>query len=597
MKSSETSSSTEIALFKTLWTYVKQDTRNLKLTILFLALNTVVTLSAPIFFQRALSLIENISNSNLLQPLIIALAFYFILSLLNWFSSSTIMVASTNLNSNVIRSMRIDTFSSLLRNNISFYDNNESGNLVSTLSNDLNELYSTGMAIAEVATSLLKLIGILLVLVVFSPILTLTAVIMLPIFFAIAMIIRKYRRKAESNWRKNFGKVNHSFAETMRSLAVSKAFNREADNIVQFTELNEATFQASIKRGAAIFITRPIADLLRNLLLILILAVGTWQVQTNGLSIASFYLFIFLLEYYYEPIRSISQNYNYFQTLFANLERILGIAYNESRYEQNLGSKILEDGSIDVEFKNVNFAYNPNYQVLQDISFKINSGKRLALVGHTGAGKTTIASLLMRFYEVSSGNILINQIPIDQYELTTLRRSIGLVSQRILLFKGTIRDNLLIANRNASDEEIWQAIDAVQAREFIELLPGRLDFQIDHQGQNLSTGQRQMITYARTLLAKPKLIILDEATSAVDLYTESKIQEATDLMLQGTTSIVIAHRLTTIIRSDIIVVLENGEISQIGDHQSLLEEDGPYQEMYDLYLNTQSAKYLEKIKQ
>jgi len=302
------------------------------------------------------------------------------------------------------------------------------------------------------------------------------------------------------------------------------------------------------------------------------------------------------MDYYYYPLLSLARNYSRFQSLFVNLERLLNISENSEIREANTSTKIAEKLQGEVEFKNVNFSYVEDTPVLKNISFHIKPGQHVALVGHTGSGKSTIASLIPRFYKINNGEILIDEVKIQDYELNSLRSVIGLVSQRVLLFKGTIRENMLIGSENASDEDIWDALNAVQAREFIELLPNSLDFLVTEGGKNLSVGQRQMISYARVLLGKPDIIILDEATSAVDLYTEAKIQDSTELLLKGRTSIVIAHRLTTILNSDFIIVLENGEIKQIGPHKELMEQEGPYQDMYQLYFKTQSAKYLEKIK-
>jgi len=382
----------------------------------------------------------------------------------------------------------------------------------------------------------------------------------------------------------------------MRSIAISKSFAREEENIKKFSILNEETYISSIKRGFAIFIIGPINDFFRHILLILILTVGTIESFNGNLDVATFYLFIFLMDYYYYPLLSLARNYSRFQSLFVNLERLLNVSENSEIKEINKSLKIAEKLQGEVEFKNVNFSYVENIPVLKNISFHIKPGQRVALVGHTGSGKSTIAALIPKFYIINNGKILIDGVNIQNYELNSLRSVIGLVSQRVLLFKGSIRENMLIGSENASDEDIWGALDAVQARAFIELLPHSLDFMVTEGGKNLSVGQRQMISYARVLLGNPDIIILDEATSAVDLYTESKIQDSTELLLKGRTSIVIAHRLTTILNSDFIIVLEDGEIKQIGTHKDLMEQEGLYQNMYQLYFKTQSAKYLEKIK-
>lgn len=581
-----------------LWQHVKKEQRNLALVGVMLLLNTSLAIFAPVFFRNALNLLEDVNDSEkemLTKSLYSALLIYMILTVLSWFAEATQFIITTHLNAKVIRELRFETYQSLIKNKIEFFDENESGDLVSIVTNDLKELYETGNAFAEVLTSLFRLLAIIVILFYFSPVLTLTSILLMPIFFIITVSVRNYQRRVEKRWRANFGKVNQAFAENMRSIAISKAYNREDENNKRFIELNEATYQASIRRGFAIFINRPTGDFLRNIMLIVLLAVGSWQVQTRGLSVATFYLFIFLIDYYYQPIRSLSRNYNRFQSLFVNLERILAITENLNT-EDNLGDKSAKNMAGKIEFDNVTFSYVKDINVLQKISFKAEKGSRIALVGHTGAGKTTIASLILKFYDLNSGSIKIDGIDIKDFDLYSLRKNISLVSQRVLLFKGTIRSNLQIANPQATDEEIWDALDAVQARDFIEELPDRLNTEVIEGGRNLSSGQRQMISFARALLSKPKMIVLDEATSAVDLYTESRIQDSTDLLLSGRTSIVIAHRLTTILKSDLIVVLEAGMVKQTGTHEDLMKQDAPYQEMYNLYFETQSAKYLETIK-
>ena len=303
-----------------------------------------------------------------------------------------------------------------------------------------------------------------------------------------------------------------------------------------------------------------------------------------------------LLDYYFYPIMNLVYSLNRFQAVLGILERIYDFCLKPGIHEQLTTGEGFDLVGGALEFRNVNFSYTPEKEILKGISFNIEPGKRLALVGHTGSGKTTIASLIMRFYEIQSGSIIIDGKDIREYSLNSLRNQIGLVNQKVLLIKGTIRDNLLLANKNATEEDILGALDAVQAREFIDALPQGLDTIVSENGKNLSAGQRQMISFGRVLLGNPKMIILDEATSSVDLYTEAKIQDSTDLLLTGRTSIVIAHRLTTILRSDKIVVLNEGKIAQIGTHEDLVTIKGPYKEMYELYFKTQSAKYLEQIK-
>ncbi len=380
----------------------------------------------------------------------------------------------------------------------------------------------------------------------------------------------------------------------MSKIQISKAFNREEENLLRFKNINEETYQASIKRALAIFIFWPMTDLFKHLFLFLILLVGSYEVE-RGLPIATFVLFILLINYFFWPLISIANNYQHFQSAFASLERI-AIMSEDPEIKEEISGDLKADITGHIRFDHVNFGYTPDIEVLHDITFEIKRGSRIAIVGATGAGKSTISNLLMRFYEIEYGDIYYDDHSIKEFDRSSLRSEIGYVSQRVLLFKGSLRDNLLLANPDATDEKIWNVLEMVQAKEFIEELAGKLDFQVADGGKNLSAGQKQLISFARALLSDHKLLILDEASSAVDLYTESKIQEAIETLLNSRTSISIAHRLTTILNADTIIVLENGSIVQMGAHPILMEQDGPYKDMYELYLQTQSAKYLQKIK-
>ncbi|MHA1744623.1 MAG: ABC transporter ATP-binding protein [Promethearchaeota archaeon] len=582
-------------LLKFLWSFVVPYKKTFILVGVFLLINVIFGITAPLLFRTVLDFVDTTPELSPPISLVIQLlSAYFIINIAKWFASIAQNIYTVRLNARIIQDIRVNSFESILNNQLSFFDHQETGVLTSQIMNDVQELSDTGERFVHVVTSFIRLAGILGILFYFSPVMTGVSLAFLPVFFLIVFSLRKFQRKVAKAWRANFANVNQRFNELMRSISISKAFAREKENTKQFTDLNEKTYQSAIKRAFAIFIISPINDFNRHLLLIVILALGAVE-HANGLDIATVYLFVFLLDYYYYPALQLARNYSRFQSSFAILERLLKISENPIIKEQNLGKTDASALQGQIEFQHVDFSYTPEKQILKDISFLIQPGQRVALVGETGAGKTTIAALLSRFYKINSGDILLDGISINEYDLASLRHAIGMVSQRVLLFTGTIRENLLIGNAQATDEQLWAALDVVQAREFIELLPNGLDFHVTEGGKNLSAGQRQMVSFARVILADPRIIILDEATSAVDLYTESKIQDAMDILLENRTSVVIAHRLTTILKSDKIIVLNDGKCVQIGTHTDLINQSGLYRDMYNLYFQTQSAQYLEQI--
>jgi ATP-binding cassette subfamily B protein len=582
-------------LLKFLWTFVVPYKKIFILVGVFLLINVFFGITGPLIFRKVLNFVDTTQDiSPPIRIVIQLLSAYFIINIAKWFAMIAQNVYTVRLNARIIQDIRVNSFESILNNQLSFFDHQETGVLTSQIMNDVQELSDTGERFVHVVTSFIRLLGILSILFYFSPIMTGVSLAFLPVFFLIVFSLRKFQRKVAKVWRANFANVNQRFNELMRSISISKAFAREKENTNQFTDLNEKTYQSAIKRAFAIFIISPINDFNRHLLLIVILALGAVE-HSKGLDIATVYLFVFLLDYYYYPALQLARNYSRFQSSFAILDRLLKISENPDLKELNLGQVDALSLQGEIEFQHVDFSYTPEKQILSDISFHIKPGQRVALVGETGAGKTTIAALLSRFYQINSGDILLDGKSINDYDIASLRQAIGMVSQRVLLFTGTIRENLLIGNAQASDEQLWAALDIVQAREFIELLPNGLDFHVTEGGKNLSAGQRQMVSFARVLLSDPRIIILDEATSAVDLYTESKIQDSIDILLENRTSLVIAHRLTTILKSDLIIVLEDGKCVQIGTHTELFNQPGLYRDMYNLYFQTQSAKYLEQI--
>lgn len=582
--------------FKLLTIYIEKHKNLFWIVVILMVINVIFSISTPLILNYVIEAIE-INNEEALTRLNLnaAILGFGAVAFLAWFFTSFQFYHVAALTARFIRDLRIDAFSNLIKNKISFFDDQKSGDLTSRIINDTKELSESGDSIAWVITSMVRVLFVSIIFVIYSIEIALVALGFIPIVFLLSYLIGNYERKASKIWRDRFGEVNSRFQEIMSKIQISKAFNRERENLKKFQIINEETYNASLKRGFAIFLFWPMVDLMKHGLTIAILWIGTLEVA-DGLPVATVILFLILINYYYWPLVTIASNFHKFQGAMASLERISTISYSYNLFEKDDDEGLMPEKISQIKFENVHFSYDGTNEILKNLNFEINNGERVAIVGHTGAGKTTIGSLLMRFYDVNKGKISINDNDINNINLWSYRKKVSLVSQKVLLFKGTIRENLVLSDKNITDDKVWKILESVQAAEFIELLPNKLDYVVSENGKNLSSGQKQMISLARALISNPEFIILDEASSAVDIYTEAKITRGIDAILSNCTSVSIAHRLTTIMKSDKIIVMEDGQIKEIGNHDDLMKRNGIYTEMYDLYLSTQTTKYLEKIK-
>lgn len=483
----------------------------------------------------------------------------------------------------IIYDIRRSLFSHLQRLSLSFFDRNPVGRLVTRATNDveaLNEMFTS--VLVNLFKDFFILIGIILIMLQLNVKLALITFITLPVIFALSMIYKKVARSAYRQVRITLARVNVLLAENLSGMRIVQIFKREKQQYETFDEENKNYFRSSLKELQANSIFRPLMDLVYSIGLALLIWFGGHDVIGGVLQFGVLYAFIDYLRRFFQPINDLTEKYTIMQGAMASAERIFQLMDEEPTIKNKDNPVQIERFKGEIEFKNVWFAYNAEEWILKDISFSIKPGEMVAFVGATGAGKSSVINLLSRFYDIQKGSITIDGIDIRDMQLDQLRRNIGVVLQDVFLFSGDIRSNIRLNNTAITDEEIARVAEYVNAHTFIERLPNKYDEEVQERGSTLSSGQRQLLSFARTLAFNPSILVLDEATSNIDTETELLIQDAMKKLTKDRTTIVVAHRLSTIQHADKIIVLHKGEIKEMGNHQELLAKKGLYYNLYQL---------------
>jgi ABC-type multidrug transport system fused ATPase/permease subunit len=506
-----------------------------------------------------------------------------VLYLVRWFSMSSQSFLMNVLGQKLLLQMRTQILSRIHILSLKFFDEREAGDLMSRLVNDtqvINQVFSGG--VVRLISFSLTLFGIVVTMFTTKWDFALVSFAVLPVILLATSAFAKRARVAFRRTRETIGEVSSELQENISGVREVQAFSREQENVAEFRQVNRANRDANVQAQTLTSAFSPALDVMSNAALALVLGYGGWSVIRNPdqVSIGMVVAFMTYVQRFYRPIQMLSSLWTQLQSALAGAERIFELLDTPPLIVDAPDAVDLPAAEGRLVFDHVDFHYNPDEPVLRDVSFVAEPGQTIALVGPTGAGKTSAVSLLMRFYDVIGGAISVDGIDIRQIKQATLRQQMGIVLQDTFLFSGTIMDNIRYGRLEATDDEVVSAAKLANAHDFVMRLPDQYETDIGERGHNLSQGQRQLLSIARAILADPRILILDEATSSVDTRTELLIQQALGKLLHGRTSLVIAHRLSTIRTADKVLVLDKGEIIERGTHASLMALQGRYHDLY-----------------
>ena len=511
------------------------------------------------------------------QILLFTLALYVISSALS-FVQGLIM---TGISQKTTYRLRKEISEKINRMPMRYFDTKTHGEVLSRVTNDVDTLgHSLNQSATQMITSVTTIIGVLVMMLSISPLMTVVALLILPISMTMISRIMKRSQKYFRGQQEYLGNVNGQVEEVYSGHNIVKAFNKEDDMIRTFEETNDQLYESAWKSQFFSGMMMPIMSFVGNLGYVAVAILGGFLAIKKTIEVGDIQSFIQYVRNFTQPIQQVAQVANMLQSTAAASERVFEFLEEEEEDVIVENPVSVEGLKGNVEFDHVHFGYNEDKIIVNDFSAKIKEGQKIAIVGPTGAGKTTMIKLLMRFYDVNGGAILIDGHNVKDFNRSELRQMFGMVLQDTWLFHGSIKDNIKYGKLDATDEEVIEAAKAARVHRFVQTLPGGYDMELNEEASNVSQGQKQLLTIARAILADPKILILDEATSSVDTRTEIQIQKAMDTLMKGRTSFVIAHRLSTIRDADLILVMKDGDILEQGNHETLLAQNGFYAELY-----------------
>ncbi|MGB8212364.1 MAG: ABC transporter ATP-binding protein [Anaerolineales bacterium] len=548
------------------------------LVLVFVLIYTVLGLIGPYLMGVAIDrFIATKQISGLATICLWMLAVYLLNNLFNAIANWIM----SDISQRALKQMRKDLFTHLQGLSMAFFDHNPAGELMSRLTNDIDAInQAVSQNVTSLIASVLSMLGILIAMFILDRWLALASLLVVPIMFWFTQFVAKYTRKGFRELQKSLGESNSVMEESISGEKVIKAFRRNDSVLENFRERNQAVFKAGVYANSYALLLMPLTTVLGNFFIIVLAGLGGWLALRNLVSVGVIATFISYGQNFTNPLRQLANLYNSIQGALAGAERVFEVIDTPGEVDDGPDAVALESVHGDVRFENVNFEYRPGIPILKNMSLEAKPGQIFALVGPTGAGKTTIINLLTRFYEINDGRITIDGQDIRNICKADLRHKLGLVLQDTFLFSDTVMENIRFGRLEASDEEVIEAARKADADHFIRQLPQGYDTLLSERASNLSQGQRQLLAIARAILADPSILILDEATSSVDTRTEARIQKALLRLMAGRTSFVIAHRLSTIRDADHVLVINNGEIVEQGTHQELLDKKGFYHHLY-----------------
>lgn len=522
---------------------------------------------------------QGVDFNKLLTILIVLLALYAMSALFNWLQQYIMAGVSQK----TVYNLRKEVDTKLSKLPLNYFDSHSHGDILSRVTNDIDNIGNTlQQTLTQIITSFVTIIGVVIMMFTISSLLSAIALTVIPLALISTMFIaKKSQKQFQIQWNST-GKLNGRVEETYAGHNIVKAFNHQEKEKFEFDEENERLYDSSFKAQFISGIIRPVIAFLNNINYVAISVIGGLRVANGMLTLGDVQAFIQYSRQFTQPMVQISSIINILQSTTASAERVFEFLDEEDEIPNPQTPEIIMDVKGHVEFDHVYFSYNPNEPLIEDLNLEVKPGENVAIVGPTGAGKTTLVNLLMRFYEINSGKILVDGVDTRNMKRSDLRKMFGMVLQDTWIFGGTIKENIAYGKDNAKNEEIISAAKAAYVDHFVRTLPNGYDTVIDEDATNLSQGQRQLITIARAFLKDPNILILDEATSSVDTRTEVLIQQAMAELMKNRTSFVIAHRLSTIRNADIILVMNHGKIVELGSHKELMKKQGFY---YNLYMS------------